>query len=263
MARSLSMVEKKLREVEVAYPIGPRGWQHRAIFSLATLAVAGLLAVPENATRKPQRIPSFEQAQAQADVVAEGSKATPLIKEEIVATEVPMEKKMGATLTPQQAELQAPFVELGAMDSTSGETQKDFLVRVAQAMDVFTRTTQHEVCGVIMVNPEQNAWRVRLTTNRSHLACVMVVFDETGYVRMGEDIHSQPRIEGGTQANAQDILRRRDFSCGERIHIFDEDFSKVDFDHGPGYLVSRGRLLYQHGRQWPIQQVAHPASGAL
>ena len=255
MARSLSIAEKKLREVEVAYPIGPRGWRHRAIFSLAAIAAAGLLAVPGNVST-PQNNPSFEQAQAQAEVVAAGADDVPLAKDAIAITEAPVEQKMTVALTPQQAELRAPFVELGAMDSTEGETRDGFMVRVAQTMDMFTRTTQHEVCGVIMVNSDETAWRVRLTTNRSHIACVMVVFDESGYVRMGQDIHSHPRIVGGAQANAQDIIRRRDFSCGETIHIFDEAFSRVDFDRGPGYLVSRGRLLYQHGKNWPIQQVA-------
>lgn len=168
----------------------------------------------------------------------------------------PAHSLLGDALTPHQASLYAPFVELGAMDSAPDEEMEAFLIRVAQTLDLFTRQTHHEACGVIMTNETQSAWRVRITTNRSHLSCVMVAFEEPGYVRMGGDIHSHPYIPDGTRANAQDVLRRRDFTCGENIRIFDQHFSQIDFDHGPGYLVSRGRLLHQHGEQWPVRLVA-------
>lgn len=159
-------------------------------------------------------------------------------------------------LSPSQAALVAPFVELGAMDSWPGESQNDFLVRVAQAMDLFSRRTRFEACGVILKATRADAWRVRLTTHRSHIACLMVSFDEPGFAPTGEDIHSHPRVVGGTLANAQDVVRNPRFQCNQRLVVFDERFSERDLDRGPGYLVSRGRLMYQRGRAHPFQQRA-------
>lgn len=156
-------------------------------------------------------------------------------------------------LNPAQADLVAPFVELGAMDSWPGESQHDFLVRVAQAMDLYSRQTSFEACGVILKASGASMWRVRLTTHRSHIACLMVSFDEPGFAPTGEDIHSHPRVVGGTLANAQDVERNPRFVCNQRMVVFDERFSERDLDRGPGYLVSRGRLMYQRGRAYPFQ----------
>lgn len=156
-------------------------------------------------------------------------------------------------LNPAQADLVAPFVELGAMDSWPGETQHNFLVRVAQAMDLFSRQTSFEACGVILKAAGASMWRVRLTTHRSHIACLMVSFEEPGFAPTGEDIHSHPRVIGGALANAQDVERNPRFACNQRMVVFDERFSERDLDRGPGYLVSRGRLMYQRGRSYPFQ----------
>ncbi len=195
-------------------------------------------------------------ATATAEAVAIGP-----AEHQIVALELPqLGPPPSLFMTPLQANLKAPFVELGAMDSTPGETQADFLIRVAQAMDLFSRKTAFEACGVLLASAQKNAWRVRLTTNRSHIACVMVSFDEKGFVPTGLDIHSHPRVVGGTHVNAQDVLRNPAFTCGQHIVVFDEQFSGKDLDRGPGYLVSRGRLLFQRGRAYPYQLRATFAS---
>lgn len=234
----------------MAQPIDPRAVR-RAFLPLAALAVLGTFLLPTPLANSTEGVGGQGASLVQTEAFIEGAKLPSPLPVDIAA-----QKKMGDALSPHQAEVYAPFVELGALDSHPGEDLNVFLTRVAQAMDLFTRKTLHETCGVIMVDPARSAWRVRLTTNRSHLSCVMVEFDEPGFIRMGEDIHSHPLIPGGVHANAQDIVRRRDFACGEKIQIFDERFSSVDFEHGPGYLVSRGRLLYQHGQQWPIRQLA-------
>ena len=149
-----------------------------------------------------------------------------------------------------------PYVELGAMTSRPGEAKEDFLVRLAQSMDLFTRSTGHETCGMIMESDTGGTYKVRLTSNRAHISCTMMSFREPGFHAIGEDIHSHPRIVGGVKSNGPDVKSRSDLHCGGRIIIYDETFSDVDFRNGPGYLVSRGRLLFQHGAQWPMRQVA-------
>lgn len=259
----LSRLEGKLREVLVSYPIGPRGWKQRAVFSFGVMATAALAFIPPSSgphLSAAQDVPRLTQAQADAmaegyssPVVATLGEQPPVDPVEKDPTERP---RMGEALDPVEAREKSPFVEVGAMTSQPGEEKDVFLTRVAQTMDLFTRTTQHEICGVIMVSESNDAFRVRLTTNRSHIGCTMVVFSEPGFERLGPDIHSHPRAPGGVEANARDIVYRKDFSCGQRMFIFDHRFSSVDFKHGEGYLVSRGQLLYQHGDQWPVRQVA-------
>ena len=161
----------------------------------------------------------------------------------------------GVESTPEQAAITTPFVELGAMDSRPGEGLEIFLMRVAQVMDMFTRKTKQETCGVIMAKDDNNGFRVRMTTNRAHIACVGIVFEEPGFHRLGPDIHTHPHVPGGIIVNAQDSRIRPDFICGERVLIFDEKFSDIDLKHGSGYLVSRTRLLYQHGTVASVREV--------
>ena len=241
----------------MVYPVGPRRLKRRWLFSLTALAGASFVLMSAL-----ERSPRFDQdvaadAVATADVAEPGQAALPLGQPAhpviAKASALPL---MSAAMGLLEAQTKAPFLELGALDSTEGETLDDFLVRVAQAMDVFTRQTNHEVCGVILVNEAQDAWRVRLTTNRSHISCVMVSFDEPGYKRLGPDIHSHPRVPGGIPANSQDVARNPKFHCGQNMVVFDETFSEKDLERGPGYLVSRNRLMFQRGKMFPFQQRA-------
>ena len=162
--------------------------------------------------------------------------------------------KVSATLqrmraiSPEEAAARAPFVELGAMDSKSGETKVDFLLRVGRMLDAFTGRTRQEACGAIMKSPTEESWRVRLITNRSQMACVRIIFPENGFIPTTETIHSHPIGAKGdslrVRTNAMDMRLRGGWSCGSRVDLFDEDFSRTDVENGAGYLVARGKLLY-------------------
>lgn len=260
-AEDVSSVEKVLGGACVVYPVGSRVWRKRAIFSLQVMAFASLVGLgPSQAHHQvPIQASASTSASTSADSVAVASniQAKRVVSAPASPT-VQAQPAMPSVLSPDEANSFAPFVELGALDSAPKEIFDDFMVRVAQTMDLFTSKTGHEACGVVMTStaPGANAWRVRLTTNRSHIGCVMVMFDEPGFRRVGTDIHSHPRIVGGVAANSQDLTRRPDFSCGQNIVIFDETFSEKDMDRGPGYLVSRNRLMFQRGRQYPYQQRA-------
>ena len=152
-----------------------------------------------------------------------------------------------------------PFVDLGVIDSLPGETKHEYMLRVGQILDRFTAVSGHEGCGGIMVNKTGDAWRVRLITNRSQVACVNMIFNEPGYTLTDETIHSHPLPRHGSiYANIQD-QRLRGFKCGRRLRIDDADFSPDDLKNGPGYLVARGKLLYQRdGRKVIIGDIKVP-----
>lgn len=234
----------------------PRPWRRRW-FPLALLGATALLLTRLSVPTPLANDDLARDAIATADVAAprDAAPAAPVPKPAVAKRPA-----MSNALHAHEAETTDPFVELGALDSQKGEALDAFLVRVAQAMDLFTRTTHHEACGVILVNARHDAWRVRMTTNRSHISCVMVAFDEPGYTRLGPDIHSHPRVPGGIPANVQDIARNQAFVCGHNLIVFDETFSERDLDRGPGYLVSRNRLMFQRGRAHPLQQRAVFAS---
>lgn len=238
----------------MVYPAGPRRCSRRWLFSLTALAGASLIAL--GALNHPDLANEdvAADAVATADVVAPNPVPVPPAASSPAASS--KQPLMSKVLGLGDARKKAPFLELGAMDSAPDESFDDYMVRVAQAMDAFTRQTNHEVCGVILVNEQGDAWRVRLTTNRSHISCVMVTFDEPGYKRLGPDIHSHPRVPGGIAANSQDIERNPRFACGQKMVVFDETFSEKDLTRGPGYLVSRNRLLFQRGKEFPFQQRA-------
>lgn len=230
---------------------GRRGWVGRSL--RVALSLGLLLAAGSGVSLSPSA--SVDEGllpYALAESVVSGTQPAPLLP----LAPRPSRPGQGHALAPMEAMEHAPFVELGAMDSEPGESVDEFLVRVAQAMDVFTRRTHHEACAVIMSHTTEQAWRVRMTTNRSHLSCTMVEFEEPGFVRWGPDIHSHPRVPGGIRVNSQDVLRNPSFKCGQTAIVFDEKFSGRDLDRGPGYLVSRGRLLFQKGRDYPFRQLA-------
>ena len=259
MVGERAAVERVLRGARMVFPVGPRRWSRRWLFSLPVLAGTALVAWGWRTT-EAELPPDEGAATATADVASpdtQETNPTPLLSPTSPSS---LRPNMSNALGLADASLRTPFVELGALDSLPHEDLDTFLTRVAQAMDTFTRRTHHEVCGVIMVNDNQDKWRVRMTTNRSHISCVMVVFDEPGFKRLGPDIHSHPRVTGGALANAQDIQRNKRFECGQNMVVFDETFSTKDLERGPGYLVSRNRLMYQRGKSFPFQQRAVFAS---
>ncbi len=245
----VQQIQKAFASMRVIYPVGPRLPRMRLIISVLALAGACLVALSSSNPSKINLNTSLEE-------VGVDSMEAPLVEMPSISPVQVEYTPVSTAVVPVNDATRSTFVELGALDSNTDESFNDFLIRVSQSMDAFTSKTGHEVCGVILMSDTAQAWRVRLTTNRSHLGCVMVSFDEPGFHRMGEDIHSHPRMVGGITINAQDVIRRPDFKCGGRAFVFDETFSAVDMKRGPGYLVSRNRLLYQNGSDKPFRQIA-------
>lgn len=126
------------------------------------------------------------------------------------------------------------YEEIGLYDSVEGESKTAFMTRVAQGLLEFTNRRGFEGCGVVQVN-QDGAWRVRLTTTGSQLACARVAFREPGYVATSEFIHSHPPISRIT-VNAIDarLIRRVE---GDKVGVVPADYSEGDKRNGGGWLV--------------------------
>lgn len=232
---------KDLLSSTTIIPIGKKPWSLRSLSKMAAVSFAGVLAVSGLA------ISGDASAQNMSTFV---TGLGPLITS--ATTEV--DKNW---LAAEEADKEFPLVELGAMDSTPGESKADFLLRVGSVLHSFTGRTGHEACSAIMEseNIEPNSvptYRVRLITNRSQVSCLRVMFDEVGFKYSGETIHSHPF----SHSHSKDSYRNHDlranradqrlagFSCGMRLTISDASFSPRDIENGGGYLVARGKLLY-------------------
>lgn len=222
---------KALGNAHTAVAVGPRSWSARLVSSVGALALATALLVA----------PSGAQAHDH-----DASQIPSIVPELSSITQEPIN-----WTTPAQAAINLPFVELGAMDSRPGENKEAFLLRVGKVLDTFTTMTRHEACSAIMENADQNAWRVRLITNRSQMACARIIFEENGFSPTAETIHSHPRpkrFEGTISLRANQMDQRiAGRFCGNRFSLDDAGFSDGDKKNGPGYLVARGKLLYRDG----------------
>lgn len=229
---------KDLLSSTTVIPIGKKPWSLRALSKMAAVSFAGVLAVSANASAQNVSVSSL--------VAGFG----PLIS----STSADLNEKWVAA---EEADKEFPLVELGAMDSNTGESKSDFLLRVGSVLHSFTGRTGHEACSAIMESDNSTSdstptYRVRLITNRSQVSCLRVMFDEEGFKYTGETIHSHPFSHNHSKdsyknhdlrANRAD-QRLAGFSCGMRLTISDATFSPRDIENGGGYLVARGKLLY-------------------
>lgn len=232
---------KELLSSTTIIPIGKKPWSLRSLSKMAAVSFAGVLAV--------SGLTVSDTASAQ-NVSTLVTGFGPLITGAALNVD---ENWLAA----EEANKEFPLVELGAMDSTLGESKADFLLRVGSVLHSFTGRTGHEACSAIMesenIEPTSlPTYRVRLITNRSQVSCLRVMFDEKGFKYTGETIHSHPF----SHSHSKDSYRNHDlranradqrlagFSCGMRLTISDANFSPRDMENGGGYLVARGKLLY-------------------
>jgi hypothetical protein len=215
---NLNPVKSPLGNIRTVFPVGTRPWKSRAlagvIFGCALLMGGAAAASTTDA----------DNAVASSSHVAAHKK----------------------WLAPEKTGVANAFVQLGVIDSAEGEKKNDYMMRVAGVLHAFTAQTNYEACGGIMKKEDGIGWRVRLITNRSHLGCVSMVFDEPGYQVTYETIHSHPRNDTIIQANARDEMLRG-IHCGRKVAVDGFDFSPGDLENGSGYLVTHKHLLYQNG----------------
>lgn len=141
-----------------------------------------------------------------------------------------------------------PYEHIADFISEDGETEHQFLLRIAPELRKYSDKTGFEACGVIAKNATH--YGVIVGSSHSHIACLN---DSSripvGMVFTDETIHSHGKHGLRILVNEADIIfMGNPFDPPRYIGGFSlNDFSDTDYDH-PGYLATTDGLIYQHGK---------------
>ncbi|HGM7285111.1 TPA: hypothetical protein ACKP7V_000884 [Stenotrophomonas maltophilia] len=139
--------------------------------------------------------------------------------------------------------------------SEAGETKEAFLLRIAPEVAAWTAENQAEACAFVATDGQR--WGLKLITLRSQFECVFAYgVAPEGMTPTNETFHSHPPADGGGYVTLTEGTKAAAAALGDASlrHIKmmrvenGGEFSKRDFDAGPGYLITNGRLLFQSGR---------------
>jgi hypothetical protein len=162
---------------------------------------------------------------------------------------------VGAEVPMAPSPAQAPSLTLGMWTSRPGEAKEDFIRRVGTIMYAFTVEHGVETCGQLLKEKDGDRYRLPVVTNLSQIGCISVTIEDPDFDTVGETVHTHPRLYNITPS-VQDraLFPGRGMSPKDRYSIENaQNFSKVDYAHGPGYVVVPGAIffgpsvLYQHG----------------
>jgi hypothetical protein len=159
-----------------------------------------------------------------------------------------------AALTANAGEMQHPrgatvdFEIVSELVSEAGESKDAFLTRAAADLHKFTEKTGFEACARLGVNYEEKKFSVVVTTNNSHIGCLVTMNVVDGFYTTPDHIHSHPQRRTA-RANRNDLafLNRAELKINDRINVYGHHFSPTDFAAGEGYLVTHKELLHQAG----------------
>lgn len=138
--------------------------------------------------------------------------------------------------------------------SELGETKPDFILRAASVLRAFAHETGFEGCGLIWTHSNGNAWAIPLTTNGSHIACVVTRVEPSqdpahGFFPTDENIHVHPE-QRAYRLNRADLnispdanIRKMPLNSMRRLN--QPGFSYHDHAGGADYVVDQGRLLHR------------------
>ena len=146
---------------------------------------------------------------------------------------------------------QAMATRLVTLTSQEGEDKVAFLGRVGRFLTNFTHNNGVEGCATICRAPDSSRWGVVTYTNQSVLACIVVTTCPDGMEDTKVSIHSHPEIGSYNLSRTDKTFMRARGDRSKDQGIFSVrsygGFSRFDKEHGPGYLVEGGRLLYFNG----------------
>lgn len=145
------------------------------------------------------------------------------------------------------------YVEYETFTSQAGESEQDFVMRVAPYLRDKTIETGWELCGALATDGERLG--VVLTSSQSSLACAVRhnVLPE-GMTAINRSIHSHPGPNSKDVGfTAMDRVLAE--HSGHRLTLAQQKqkdrrgggFSTQDFNSGPGYLVLERVVLFQEG----------------
>ena len=142
-----------------------------------------------------------------------------------------------------------PISQVAIVHSLAGEGLNAFVKRVAPQFVAFTATTGYEACGMIGVRESDGvtngAFSITIGTVGSHIGC-QVGPVEAGFVSMNRTVHSHPQSHS-IRLSAVDMKVRGTPAGKLRTEYLDNcHFSPQDYS-APGFLISCGKIQYQHG----------------
>jgi hypothetical protein len=165
----------------------------------------------------------------------------------------------------QENAAKLPYTTLGTMASTPGQSFDDFLGDVGRALRAFSDRTKFEACGELASTPDKSRYGIVITTNKSHLGCVIRIgLIPDGMAQLGVTIHSHGG-QGRFDMNRVDMKLAGVYDVASimRIPISGENlyhFSPTDYAGGPGYLATPDGVIYQDGT--PGKYTVVPVTGA-
>jgi hypothetical protein len=130
---------------------------------------------------------------------------------------------------------------------TQSESFDQFLIRTAEELQDWAAKNKTEACGQLAQN-DAGLWSVVIVSENAHAACgeprgALL----TGYHFVGKSIHVHPQKRSYIVNGSDSAMGDTGISIGMTVPLEPEHYSKADYASGPGYLVTAGKLYYQHG----------------
>jgi hypothetical protein len=220
----MNPVSRRLQNATCAFVAGARPFLGRPLVIAALLAASALVTGCAPAGTRPDTGPAYAWQHLDSEAML--------------------------AMGPEEAQTYSLFEDLGTWTSRAGEGHDAFLVRVGSSLAAYTKKTGFEACGYVAT--KDGGWSVHLSTNRSHFNCIDINFDHNpAVVTTTETIHSHPNMGSFIVATAQDKAlnpMNGALAPGNKVPVYSRDFSDQDFQRGPGYLVTHGKLMYQNTR---------------
>lgn len=144
------------------------------------------------------------------------------------------------------------YTEFDTVLSLEGESQDQFVLRIAPLLRERTMETGWELCGALAYGEDRHG--VILTSSQSSVACVVHKgLVPGGMVATGLSIHSHPGPNSKQNVfNAMDKALAgytghtlNTTKTGNKRYL--DGFSEQDMRLGPGYLVLEQQVLFQQG----------------
>lgn len=179
--------------------------------------------------------------------------------------EIPLSTVADQEQTTQPGASKIAFKDLGVFES-NGESKTAFVKKVAGFLANYTQSTGFEACGMLQQHSTTQRFKVRLITNHSQVVCAQIVFNEPGFVNLGQSIHSHPQL-GPLVINSVDELLTG-MPCGKTIHPDSGVFSYRDLQNSSSsYLVvpkfrwESAKILFQKdGKVTNLGKIFEPSA---
>lgn len=139
-----------------------------------------------------------------------------------------------------------PSIMVSLLVSKPAESRNDFLLRAGGMMAAYTQMSGFEACGQVCVGERTG---IVITTSQAQGGCAVVDrCPGANMLPIGQTIHTHPQMRHYKVTRADAILSNFKHRVGVRVSGDPGKYSDTDFEGGPGYLVTEGKLLHQQGR---------------